>query len=162
MGETSSRTPIEAESSSIQQREMYLRIYGGLKEEIGVAVKDSSDTERNILLLCGAMWTYLAGKCTLPNIVWYLPTVLAVFGAARTTALMISIKPRGMYLHAVERLVLKNGPLEGWEAYLKTHYRRGVAITMILFWAGLIAASMVIPRYASGLCHASPLWPPAR
>lgn len=140
------------------QRDVYLRIYDCLKGEIEVSVKDARDMERSTLLLCGAIWTYLAGRCPnpVPPFLWYVPAILAGFGAVRTAALMISIRPRAQYLRTFEDRTLKDGPLPGWEVYFRSHYRRGVGFTVILFWMGLLAATIIIPQaLPEHLCRAA-------
>jgi len=131
--------------------DIYIRIYDDLKKQIAETVRDARATERNMLLACGAILAYLAGRCPnpVPRFLWYIPTALAVFGGIRTLTLMISITPRGQYLRRLEDKCLRDPPLEGWEAFFRNHrrYRIGVGFSMWVFWIVLIVATIVIPHF---------------
>jgi hypothetical protein len=129
---------------------LYLRAYDSLKKEIADTVKDERDLERSILLACGAIWTYLIGlEHQRSYYLWYVPTVLVGFGAVRTAALMMGIRPRAQYLRAMEDQTLQGMPLEGWERYFRSHFRPGVGVSMWFFWLGLLVATLVAPHMAA-------------
>jgi len=149
--------------SLVTPEDLYIHAYDALKKEIAESVKDARAMERNSLLACGGILTYLAGRCPnpAPDVLWYVPLALALFGAFRTAALMISIRPRAMYLSEIEGRSLRNQPLEGWEQYFRSHYRRGVGITIIVFWLGLVSATAAIPRSAPRFCRTTSAAPAA-
>jgi hypothetical protein len=85
----------------------------------------------------------------------FLPVVFAAFGALRTLVLMISVRPRGQYLREVEDMALRGQPLEGWESFYKTHYRRGVVISIAVFWVLLCSVTFAIATGLTVLCGAA-------
>jgi hypothetical protein len=133
--------------------DLYLRMYDGLKSEIASAVQDARNMERNVLLLCGAIWRFVAARCPVRNEVLYIPFILSVFGAARTVALMISIRPMAQYLSRLEEMVLADAELPGWEKFFRKHSQGGVGITMWLFWAGLIIITWYAKQHWAFSCR---------
>lgn len=157
---TTPTTPSQPMAPIVSPNELYIHTWDAVKKEIATSVQEARNAERNTLLLCGAIWAYLAGR-SLPipavststpptpalEFLWYVPVILAAFGAMRVAALMISIRPRARYLREFEHIVLANQPMQGWEEYFRTHYRRGVGLTMWLFWFGLVVASAVVAMW---------------
>jgi hypothetical protein len=141
-------------NAPVTANELYLHIYDKLQKEIASSVKQARDTERNTLLACGAILTYALGSAPhpAPTALWYLPLLLSAFGALRSGALMISIKPRGIYLRRLEELSLVNQPLEGWEPHFRSHdgrfYRRVVGATTWIFWIAIVVVTAAIPTFA--------------
>ena len=128
--------------------ELYLQTCAELKKEIAESVKEERQLERNAILACGAVYTYILEKVhQFPRIAWYVPCAIALFGAYRTIVLMISITPRGKYLKRVEMLMLDSSVLEGWETYFRAHYRFGVGASIWIFWIALIWVTAVAPKY---------------
>jgi hypothetical protein len=128
--------------------ELYLQTCAELKKEIAESIKEERLLERNAILACGAVYTYILEKThQFPRVALYVPCAIALFGAYRTIVLMISITPRGRYLKRVEVLMLDDTVLEGWETYFRAHYRFGVGASMWLFWIVLIAVTIVAPQY---------------
>ena len=147
--------------------DLYLQTCGELKKEIAESVKEGRQLERNALLACAAVYTYLASEKVatspasdplnalvssdkahgFPPIAWYVPSAIALFGAYRTVMLMISIRPRGQYLNQVERLIFDKTVLVGWETYFRSHYRFGVGASIWIFWIALISCTLIAPDY---------------
>jgi hypothetical protein len=138
--------------------DLYLQTCSELKREIAESVKEERQLERNSLLACGAVYTYLSSDKlhtfissdtvhAFPSVAWYLPCAIAMFGAFRTIVLMISISPRAQYLKKVEELILKDRVPEGWETFFRSHYRFGVGASIFVFWIALIACTLIAPEY---------------
>jgi hypothetical protein len=135
--------------------DLYLQTCAELKKEIAESVNEERMLERNSLLACAAVYTYLSSDKLLasdkthafPPIAWYVPCAIALFGAYRTAMLMISITPRAQFLKRVERMILPEKALEGWEDYFRVHYRFGVGASIWAFWIGLIACTLIAPDY---------------
>jgi hypothetical protein len=129
--------------------ELYLQTCSELKREIAESVKEERQLERNALLACGAVYTYLSSDKlhAVLGLAWYLPCAIAIFGAYRTIMLMISISPRAQYLKKVEGLILNDKVLEGWETFFRSHYRFGVGASIYVFWSALIACTLIVPDY---------------
>jgi len=136
------------QSPPVEPSSLYPLIFSELKKEIAEAVKDGRATERNTLLSCGALCAFILerGASVGSPYLKLLPLALALFGAIRVLALMISITPRAQYLRRLEDLTLQDPPLPGWEVFFRSRYlyRWGVGLTEILFWIVLIAAMSVI------------------
>jgi hypothetical protein len=138
------------QSQPVEPSELYLHIFSELKKEIAEAVKDGRATERNTLLACGALCAFIFERGSSVGSLYlnFVPLALALFGAVRVVALMISIRPRAQYLRRLEDLTLQDPPLAGWEVFFRSHYRWGVGLTEFVFWIVLIAAMSVIPIVA--------------
>ena len=133
----------------ISAPDLYMKTFDELKKEIAAAVTDARSTERNTLLLCGSIIAYISGHCGTPAIVVarYLPLVLATFGAFRVAALMLSVNPRAQDLKALEKDTFSSLLLPGWETFFRSHYRRGVGASMIIFWTLLVAGTAALPHF---------------
>jgi len=141
--------PVSSGDTGISPAELYLKTFDELKKEIAASVTDARSTERNTLLLCGGIIAYISGHCGTQAIVVarYLPVVLAVFGAFRVSALMLSANPRAQYLKALEKDTFDGRKLPGWEEFFRNHYRRGVGASMIIFWTILVAGTAALPYF---------------
>jgi hypothetical protein len=145
-------------NGGVESGDLYLRIFSELKNEIAESVKEARATERNTVLVCGGLLTYLLRICADPSVQFlkYLPAAFAIFGGLRVLTLMVSIWPRGRYLTKIEDMALHDQPLLGWETFFRTHTRGGVGFTMIVFWLALIGAMLAVPFLLPGpLCKAA-------
>jgi hypothetical protein len=141
-------TTIDAKHFTERAPDLYLQTCGELKREIAESVREERQLERNSLLACGAVYTFLADKLhPFSHIVWYVPCAIALFGAYRTVVLMISIRPRGQYIKRVETMMLDGKALTGWETYFRSHYRFGVGVSIWFYWIVLISVTFVAQCY---------------
>jgi len=140
-------TDTPGQNGCVESGALYLSIFAELKKEIAQSIKDARDTERNTLLICGALLTYILGRCPHPGSILLecMPAVFAIFGAIRVIVLMMSINPRSQYLAEMENLSLHGKPLPGWEEFFRSHQPRGVGISIFIFWTSLIVATLLIP-----------------
>lgn len=135
--------------TGILPSDLYLKTFDEQKQEIAASVTDARSTERNTLSFVRRHIAYISGDCGTKAIVVasYLPVVLAVFGAFRVLVLMLSVNPRAHYLKAIEQDALGGRILPGSEEFYPNHYRRGVDLSMIIFWTILAAETAALPYF---------------
>lgn len=114
-----------------------------LKKEIENAIGETRLIERYALVACGGIWAWLAGNPPTASeepAIWWLPVLIALLGGMRAAGLVHEVRITGSYLLELEQKYL--GKPGGWEAYLRSQRRYGVAANGAVYWATLVVVAV--------------------
>jgi hypothetical protein len=127
----------------------HLEEYKSLRTEIAADDADIRRLERLCATGCAVVWVWLFGR---PREIWsvvaLVPTLIAIFGWARTSALYKGMLDIAEYVRQIEKQFAQP-PLVGWETYLhpKRQGRASSELTMMrsshAFWALLTGVTVV-------------------
>jgi len=128
--------------------EFLLKEFELLRNELDESVKEARAIERYALVTTGAIWSWVVAQTEETTIyqplVW-LPAILVLFFAFRALGLSVHVRDIGKHLAEIEQAFHLPEDL-GWEQlYEKKYHGTPKRISVYVFWAGLLIATIAIP-----------------
>ena len=124
---------------SSESKEFILAEFNSLREEILARSARIRENERNALIICGAIWVWVAAGSwkTSYNLIIYIPSVLSILFALKCYAEWKFMRETGAYILKIEDLFRNENDI-GWEHYLKDVKKRLIVRWSIVYWLLLV------------------------
>jgi|SRR5262245_5577321 len=125
--------------------------YKMLLDEITKLVEESRKVEIYAVTAVVALFAWFLTHETeppLPRPAWYIPSIVAVLGFIRSTALFKRVGLIATYLRRIEGKYFTDVDLPGWERFYEPKGGSNpLSFTAFVFWGALALASVVAPCF---------------
>jgi len=115
--------------------------YDALRQEITTQLTQIHGLELAALGAVGGIWTWLFANAEVNRLAWFVPVVLVVLGAAKVSALFLSVRIVGRYIAAREASLFTQAGR--WETYRQRKSAR-LVVFGVIFWALLFVATLTV------------------
>ena len=118
-----------------------------LRTKMDQCIAEFRALERNALLASAAVYSFgftsSIDSDSFKNVIFWVPLLIALLGAARAYALRCYVELIGKYIYRLEKLI-NNNDADGYEHYLSRSGTKTENIVAVIFWSALVVFNIFV------------------
>ncbi|NOT86176.1 MAG: hypothetical protein HOP02_15680 [Methylococcaceae bacterium] len=131
-----------------KQYEQHLEQYKMLREEIFFHLRETRKLEIYAVAGVAALYAWLSTHNVALSAIWFVGTIIPIFGGIRSLVSLHRIKEIAAYLRELENAFFtSNGLPKGWEIYFKGQSRGTMTNIAKGFWVSLLIITIFAPFF---------------